>query len=147
MITGHVPRPNPTQGYPDDNPKTAYGDRKAPVHLVPPIAIVKEANVFKLGAKKYGPFNWREHTVSSSVYYGAALRHLMAYWDGEDIDPESGETHLAHARACLAILLDAEANQKLNDNRPLKGSTGEFIREAEKAAIHAQPKPLNPQDI
>jgi len=118
-------------GYPDDNPKTQYGDRKPPLHLIPPVALVAEAGVFKLGARKYGPYNWRENTVSSSIYQGAAMRHLLAWWDGEDADPESGESHLAHARACLGILIDAEANGKLNDNRPVPGRAGERIRAAE----------------
>lgn len=115
----------------DDNPKTRYGDRKQPIYLVPPAAIIAEAGVFKLGAAKYGPYNWRDNQVSSSVYQGAALRHLFAWWDGEDIDPESGESHLAHARACLAILIDAEQNGALNDNRPVKGSSADMIRERE----------------
>ena len=115
--------------YPDDNPKTQYGDRKPPLHLIPPVALVAEAGVFKLGARKYGAYNWREKTVSSSVYQGAALRHLCAWWDGEETDPESGESHLAHARACLGILIDAAANGKLNDDRPLAGKAGEVIRE------------------
>jgi hypothetical protein len=55
--------------------------------------------------------------VSSTVYYDAALRHLMAWFDGETIDPESGLSHLAHVMACCNILLDAEKNGKLNDNR------------------------------
>lgn len=104
---------------PDDNPKTAFGLAKCPLHLVPPLAIHQEAEVFALGAKKYGPYNWREKTVSVSVYYAAALRHIMAYWEGEDADPESGVTHLAHVRACMAILIDAESRGKLNDDRPL----------------------------
>ncbi len=106
--------------YPDNNPKTQYGVLKTPTHLVPPIAILDEAEVFGLGAKKYGPYNWREKTVSSSVYYGAFLRHVFAWWEGEEEDNESGVSHLAHARACLAILLDAEKYGNLNDDRPIR---------------------------
>jgi hypothetical protein len=103
---------------PDTNPKTAFGVQKTPMHLVPPSALLEVANVFGLGAKKYGPYNWREHAVSSSVYQAAALRHLMAWWDGENCDPESGQSHLAHAIACLSIIIDAAKHQKLNDDRP-----------------------------
>lgn len=105
-------------GYPDDNPKTAEGLKKTPLHLIPPVAMQAEALVMGLGAKKYGAFNWREHQVSSSVYYSAALRHLLAWYDGETVDPESGQSHLAHVRACMGIVLDAEAKGKLNDDRP-----------------------------
>lgn len=104
---------------PDTNPKTRYGVQKAPMHLIPPPALLAEADVFGLGAKKYGPYNWREHAVSASVYQAAALRHLMAWWEGEDSDPESGQSHLAHARACLGILLDAGSRGMLNDDRPI----------------------------
>jgi hypothetical protein len=108
----------PMSELPDTNPKTAFGVQKCPMHLLPPPALHAEAHVFGLGAKKYGPYNWREHTVSSSVYQAAALRHLMAWWEGQETDPESGQSHLAHARACLAILIDAQVHGRLNDDRP-----------------------------
>ena len=102
---------------PDGNPKSKFGIQKCPTHLVPPKAISEEAEVFGLGARKYGPYNWRDDAVSASVYYAAMLRHLFAWWDGEDVDAESGRTHLAHVRACAAILIDAAAHEKLNDDR------------------------------
>lgn len=114
-------------GYPDDNPKTAFGVRKVPLHLIPPTGLVHEARAFADGAAKYGPYNWRDKTVSSSVYVGAALRHLLAWWDGQDTDPQSSVNHLGHARACLNILLDAQANGKLNDDRPPRGRTAELL--------------------
>ncbi len=114
-----IKEPSLDDELPDDNPKTKFGVRKTPMHLVPPPALSAMAEVFGLGAAKYGPYNWREHTVSSSVYQAAALRHLMAWWDGENTDPESGQSHLAHAMACLAIVIDAEKYQKLNDDRPV----------------------------
>lgn len=105
-------------GYPDDNPKTALGEAKPKLSDTPTIGIRQMGQVFTMGAAKYGRFNWREHTVSSSVYYDAAQRHLMAWFDGEDLDPESGLPHLAHVMACVNIVLDAQAHGKLNDNRP-----------------------------
>jgi hypothetical protein len=110
------------------NPKDAIGRTKPPLELIPGTAMVQEAVVMGLGAEKYGPFNWRDHAVSSRVYVGAALRHLMSWMDGESIDPESGASHLAHARACLGIMLDAEAIGKLVDDRPTPGNTAEVIK-------------------
>ncbi len=105
-------------GYPDNNPKTSQGMKKPPLGYVPSTAILHEAMAFKDGAKKYGPANWREKGVSSSVYFHAALRHLYSWWEGEECAEDSGAHHLGHARACLAILLDAAAAGKLNDDRP-----------------------------
>lgn len=112
-------RPKLIAAYPDDNPKTKFGMQKTPLHLIPPPAKVELARAMECGAKKYGPFNWREKRVSCSIYKAAAERHLDAFWDGEDLDPESLAHHLGHAMACCAIVLDALANGMLNDDRPV----------------------------
>jgi len=114
--------------YPDDNPKTAVGATKVPLHLVPPVATHYLALAFKDGAVKYGPYNWREHMVSASVYYGAMRRHMDAWWDGEDVSHDALVHHLGHVMACCAILLDAESVGKLNDDRPLPGAAGALQR-------------------
>ncbi len=120
-------------GYPDDNPKTQHGVKKAPLHLIPPVANIHEAMAFKDGAKKYGPYNWRDKTVSASVYYAAVKRHIDAWWDGEELSEDAGVHPLGHARACLAILLDAESLGKLNDDRPPPGKTGEVLKRMEES--------------
>jgi len=56
------------------------------------------------------------------------MRHLMTWQDGEDYD-ESGAHHLAHARACLGILLDAEDVGKLVDDRPQVGGSSRLLRQ------------------
>ena len=104
------------------DPKGKAGEAKTPLHLLPPVFMAAVAWVLKLGAKKYGPWNWRETKVECQTYVGAIRRHLDAWQDGEDIDPESGQSHLAHVAASVAILLDAEANGTLADNRPLNKS-------------------------
>lgn len=101
-----------------DNPKKAFGSTKPSPAFIPPVAILEEAVVMALGASKYGPFNWNEFPVDASTYYSAAMRHLMSWFTGENIDPESGASHLAHARACLAILIDSQVGGTLIDNRP-----------------------------
>jgi hypothetical protein len=73
--------------------------------------------VHKLGAEKYGPWNWRETGVCASTYVNAILRHLNAWRDGESLDPESGITHLAHIACSANILMDAEVCGKLQDDR------------------------------
>lgn len=116
-------------GYPDGNPKTAVGAAKLPLDLVPPIAMQHLAAAFKDGEAKYNPFNWREQQVSSTVYYAAAMRHLFAWFDGEDFADDSGVHHLAHAMACMAIVLDAESVGMLNDNRPTAGKAADMQKE------------------
>lgn len=114
MMTG-------TGNLPDSNPKSAVGQLKAPLRLVPPVAIARCAEAFGDGAIKYGPYNWREKGVALSVYYEACMRHLGYYWDGENVASDSKVHHLAHAMACIAIILDAEAIGKLIDDRPFPG--------------------------
>jgi len=104
----------------DTDPKGEAGKKKTPLQLLPTVFMAATAWVLKLGANKYGPWNWRKTKVESQTYVGAIRRHLDAWQDGEDLDPESGQSHLAHVAASVAILLDAEANGTLADNRPPK---------------------------
>jgi hypothetical protein len=115
-----------TKEYPDNNPKTVFGAKKIPLELVPPSAIHALAEAFENGANRYGAYNWRERTISSSVYYGAALRHLSAWWDGEEVAVDSGINHLHHALACIALIIDGRSVGKLNDNRPPKGAAAQM---------------------
>lgn len=124
------------------NPKDKIGRTKPPLHLIPPAAEVQEAVVMGLGASKYGPFNWRDHSVAASVYIAAAKRHVSQWFDGQDIDPESGVSHLAHARACLGILLDAEATGKLVDDRPPAGDAAGLIQKLTKVGVADRPKKI-----
>lgn len=117
------------EGYPDNNPKTSIGMKKVPLDLVPPSASFYLAKAFANGAGKYGPYNWRENGISSSVYYAAAKRHLDAWWDGEDLANDSKIEHVAHAMACCALILDSASVGKLNDNRPPKGAAARLQEE------------------
>ena len=114
------------------NPKDKCGMKKVPLHLIPAAADIAEAQVLALGAKKYGEFNWRDEQIQASVYVSAARRHLAAWFDGEDCDPESGVSHLAHVRACMSILLDAISLDGVIDDRPTEGAAALLIKECEK---------------
>jgi Domain of unknown function (DUF5664) len=110
------------------NPKDALGVKKPDLSVVPPAGVLHLASAMMDGAHKYGPFNWRGNAVLSRIYVAAAMRHLMQYLDGEDIDPTSGVHHLGHAMACCAIVLDARETGNLSDNRPVSGAAGNMIR-------------------
>lgn len=131
-------RPSP-RDLPDDNPKTALGALKPPMlSVVPATVLIQMGQVMALGKKKYGAYNWRKQNVSASTYVDAALRHLVSWWDGEDIDPESGQSHLAHAAASLAVIIDALATGHANDDRPPRGVAAEIIELHRKRAEAAQ---------
>jgi hypothetical protein len=100
------------------NPKTAIGDRKVPLALCSPIASAHWALAQFIGMCKYQAWNWRVAGVRSSTYVSAIRRHLDAYVSGEELDPVDGTHHLGNIMACAAILLDAQAAGKLNDDRP-----------------------------
>lgn len=99
-------------------PKTAvkHDAGKPSLGLIPRTAMVAEARVLDFGAKKYGRDNWRKG-MDHSRMSDAALRHLFAYLDGEDIDPESGLPHLAHARCCLGFLIEYGEKKLGKDDR------------------------------
>jgi hypothetical protein len=121
------------------NPKQAYGDRKVPLHLNPPAALAYMALGFGDGAVKYGSFNWRQGSVEAQTYIGAALRHLLAWQDGQELADDSELPHLAHALACLAILVDAQTGGFLIDNRPPAGAMPTVLGQWQKPGLPQHP--------
>ena len=111
------------------NPKDLLGLKKPPLRLVPAAGIIYVSRVMGLGAAKYGPYNWRGNAIRYTVYVEAAMRHLLAALDGEEVDPESGQPHAAHAAACMMILLDAKATGNLVDDRPTPGAAARLLAE------------------
>lgn len=100
------------------NPKDAVGRMKPGLRNVPPGPLYLIAQAFDDGASKYGAFNWRSNAVLASVYHDACKRHLDQWFHGHRMAADSGVHHLAHAVACLLIVLDAEQQGMLNDDRP-----------------------------
>lgn len=111
----------------ETNPKDRLGVLKPRLSLVPPASILYEALAMEDGANKYGPYNWREKKVKLSIYIDACKRHLDSYWDGEDNAKDSGKPHLAHAKACLGIIIDALETGNLINDRPIKGPMSDLI--------------------
>lgn len=107
------------------NPKDALGIKKAPLRLVPSALAIEVAQAMAVGAEKYGAFNWRKINVRSTIYGEAILRHLYAWMDGEDL-ADSGVKHLAHIGSCIAVLLDAESNGNLIDDR-VRGPAADLL--------------------
>lgn len=72
--------------------------------------------VLTFGAEKYTANNWRGGFVWMRVM-DAVLRHLFAWIRGEDLDPESGLSHLAHAVAGLMFLIEFQKRGTGKDDR------------------------------
>ena len=108
----------------DTNPKDAVGIRKVPVSTIPAPVMSEVGLALLEGARKYGRHNYRVAGIRFSVYYDATIRHLMAWWEGEDIDPDSGLSHITKAIAGLTVLRDAMLNDKVTDDRPPKSKAG-----------------------
>jgi len=106
----------------DTNPKDAVGVKKPAMSTVSGPVLQEVGVAMMEGAMKYGRHNYREAGVRYSVYYDAAMRHLIAAFEGQDVDPESGVSHISKAIAGLAVLRDAEINNKLIDDRPPKSN-------------------------
>jgi len=130
----------------DSNPKDAIGITKAPISTVS-FPVMAELGVAMLeGALKYGKHNYREIGVRASVYLDACInRHLGAWIEGQDTDPDSGLSHLVKAIACLMIMRDAQMRGKLVDDRPV-GTAGhiEHLNSMVKDLLARYPEPAEP---
>lgn len=118
------------------NPKEAFGSAKTPLDLVPDTIEMEVALAYLEGALKYGRYNWRVAGVRASIYRAAVRRHIAAWWNGEDADPDTQVKHLANAIACLGIILDAALCDKLNDDRPPKVDVGKRFKEQMAVVAH-----------
>ena len=100
-----------------------YDEDKLRFDLLPPKALELLAEVYTSGAKKYEDRNM-EMGMSWGRVFGAAMRHLWAFWRGEDKDAESGLYHLAHAAWCCLTLLDYVSHKQFKkfDDRAVNGS-------------------------
>lgn len=94
-----------------------YNKDKAPMHLVPTDAIRGMAAVLKIGMEKYAERNW-EKGAYYSVPYASLMRHLMSFWEGENLDSESGRPHLEHVLTNAAFLLRYYNEFPEYDDRP-----------------------------
>jgi hypothetical protein len=118
----------------DTNPKDALGIRKVPIHCIPTWPLLEVGLAMLEGGRKYGSHNYRSAGVRSSVYYDAVFRHLSAWWEGEDIDPDSGVHHVVKAMACLFVLRDSMLMGNVEDDRPIGYVSGLRIDKLNEAA-------------
>jgi hypothetical protein len=108
-----VPTPV-TEGVKFDAGKPRY-------ELLPPELMEGVAEILTFGAKKYADRNW-ELGMHWSRPFGALMRHMWAWWGGEQVDKETGKSHLWHAGCCLAFLIAYEQRKVGTDDRPTPNS-------------------------
>jgi len=105
------------------------GEKPRP-ELLPVDALNAVIEVLTYGARKYatatesGDDNWRKPGFSWRRLLGSSMRHLLAFMRGEDIDPESGLSHLAHL-TCNALFMTEHHIKKLGTDDRFKYPTPE----------------------
>jgi len=120
----------------DTNPKDAVGTKKVPISTVPCGPILLAGLAMLEGARKYGRHNYRAAGVRASVYYDAVVaRHIMPWWEGQNIDPDSGLNHIDKAIASLLVLRDSMLSGNWIDDRPPRNSLDLKDLNAKAAAI------------
>ena len=82
--------------------------------LLPFDALEEIVKVLSHGAIKYGDRNW-ESGFRWGRIYGSLMRHLCAWFRGEDNDLETGLSHLSHA-GCNVLFLITFALRKLGSD-------------------------------
>lgn len=130
----------------DSNPKDAIGSTKPALSVLSMPVLYEAAAGLSEGACKYGRSNYRVIGVRASIYYDATMRHLASYWEGENIDPDSGIHHVSKAISSLFVLRDAMMRDKCYDDRPPKTDTDwmEMAKQRLAEIIARYPDPVAP---
>ena len=118
--------------------KSAESATKPRLDLLPTAAVEQIAEVLTFGAAKYDDNNWCRGTRWGR-YYAALLRHVFAWWRGENSDPETGMSHLAHAGCCLLFLMEYQRNGRGTDDRSTGPDNKPFTKHDTGTDIHYLP--------
>lgn len=97
------------------------GVKLARFDLIPVKALTEVAKHYGRTAEKYPPNNWRKG-YEWSKSYAAIMRHLTAWWDGQDVDVDpawpDGSPHLAAVAWHALTLLEYATTKTGIDDRP-----------------------------
>lgn len=98
----------------------AKADNGKPTYELLPFELLADVNkVLEHGKNKYGLLNWqRKESFKYSRCYNALLRHMFAWWRGQDLDNDTNISHLAHAMCNLLFLMWHDKNNPESDDRP-----------------------------
>lgn len=115
-------------GTPKKDAKTSttavrYNEGKRDWSLVPMGSVEEILKVLEFGKTKYSAWNWSKGDGFKYMdVYNSIMRHLVAWKAGEDTDPESGLSHIAHIGCNVLFLLHFINNQDKyhnNDDRTI----------------------------
>lgn len=91
------------------------GQKAQQFNLLPWPQLADVAELYAEGAKKYAAHNWRKG-YNWSLSFDSLIRHAMAFWGGEDLDPETHCKHLASVVFhCFALMYFSEHHADLDD--------------------------------
>ena len=131
------------------NPKDQVGVKKWRQFFPVPCRVMWEVGVAMLeGARKYGRFNYREAGVLASIYVDAAKGHIDCWVEGEDLDPDTGLSHITKAIASLTVLRDGMLQGNFVDDRPPRHEKLDEHRAMLQGVVdrmfEAHPEPVDP---
>ena len=110
----NLPDPKTRNRYPEGGRK--FDEGKPRPELIAPEMIEALGTILAFGATKYDDRNW-EKGMNWSRCFGALMRHMWAWWRGEDKDAETGQSHLWHSSCCLMFLIAYEQRKIGKDDR------------------------------
>jgi hypothetical protein len=129
----------------ETNPKDLVGSKKAPLSTLPFRVLWRVGLAMLEGMCKYGRHNYRAAGARASVYFDGAQRHLGGWWEGEDIDPDSGFNHIDKLIANLMVLRDSMLQGNWIDDRPPRAREDFPALHAEAARIVELHKDKSPR--
>lgn len=131
----------PTIGVKNDTEKTRFD-------LLSPDFLFEMADIMTFGAKKYADRNYLLG-ISWSRYFSALMRHAWNWFRGNEVDEETGRSHLAHAGCCLMILYDMQRSGRLGkwDDRPIDRTAPKRLTIIQKIIAFLKPRDYNNEQI
>lgn len=130
----------------ETNPKGLAGMKKPPMSCLPMAPLMEVGVAMLEGALKYGRHNYRVSGCRASTYYDGTMRHMNEWWEGEDVDPDSGLSHITKAISSLLVLRDSMIQGKFNDDRPPRTSPDflELLQERTDDVLEKYPDAVEP---
>lgn len=123
-----------------------HDQKKVRMDLIPWQAVKEIAKVLTFGAEKYGPYNWQHLDDPQPRLFAALQRHMLAWWDGDDKDDETGISHLAHAGCCILFLLWFELpHRAFARGQSATDPLGEHEQHAQASTLGQPESKVNPE--